>query len=426
MDLPFRGQDRWALVAGQEGRVRDPLHLGDERHRRVEAPVPQHGNAVLVAGEQVPELVADQPVLLAVQVEEGHDGVAVAGELRDARQVQLLHGCGHGGHSTAATVATPGAGAGLTRPYLQVRLVALPGRRRSDHARVPTLRLPMLRLPMLRLPMLRLPMLRLPMLRLPMLRLTAAMAAIALCASACSQSSGDSATGPSSASVDTAAPASDVTTVAPAPDSTPPTVAPTDTFGRTQAKVDGTAVGGNNGDEDVGVRYSEAIRNSDGSCRGWDDPDSPVRTAGLKNGAPVQILDDNDQVIGSGRIESSKWFDAADGLDNWTCVFSYTATIDGAVPDSFRIKVADLPPWGAAPDPANPGAFVSSVDSKASPDLISECTDHANFTQAPDPTSPRTAPPGRRTRRSGTPPARQRSSRSRSGSRWSGPTGPTP
>jgi hypothetical protein len=230
-----------------------------------------------------------------------------------------------------------------------------------------------------------------------MFRLTAAVAAIALCASACSQSSGDSAAGPSSASRDTSATDSSTTlevTTDPPPESTAITVAPTDTFGRTKAKVDGTAVGGNNGDEDRGIRYSEAIRNSDGSCKGWDDPDSPVRTAGLENGAPVQILDDNNQVIGSGRIESSKWFDAADGLDNWTCVFSYTATIDGAVPDSFRIKVADLPPWGAAPDPTNPGAFVSSVDSEASPDLISECTDLANFTQAPDPTSPQDSTAG--------------------------------
>ncbi len=259
MHVPFRGEDRRPLVAGQEHRVRDALHLGDERHRRVEAPVPQHGDAVLVASQQEPELVADQPVLLPVLVEEGHDGFAVTGEVGDGRQLQLLHGRGHGGHSTAAAGSAAGrrrgadtaVSAGQTGGSSWVKEVGTcsvsppPWRRsRSAHRPAPSPRAtpPPARHQRASTHRRRHPRQARHPRRRPHLR---------------SESTRHHRGAHGH----------------PRPDQ--------------RDRWTGPLSAGNNGDEDREIRYSETIRNSDGSCSGWDDQDSPVRTAGLENGAPV-------------------------------------------------------------------------------------------------------------------------------------------
>jgi hypothetical protein len=216
----------------------------------------------------------------------------------------------------------------------------------------------------------------------------AAVTSLVLCMAACG-SNGGSAT-PTASPVATGTESS-----APASSSGETTAASTETaetFGNVETDVRGTAVAGNNGGEDAQLRYSEANRYSDGSCRGWNDPNSLVRTEGLQNGAPVRILNDDGNVIGSGQIASSHWFDAADGGENWTCVFAFTAKVKGPVPDSFLVKVADLPPWRASSDPTDPGAFVASVDSDANPDSIPDCVEPPKLKQQTD-TTLTTEPP---------------------------------
>ena len=95
--VSFGGEDRRALVAAHEHRIGDVLELRDEPHGGVEPSLAQHGHTILVTGQHVAELAADQPVLGAVLLEEGEARAAVGGERGDRGQVELVHGGGHVG-----------------------------------------------------------------------------------------------------------------------------------------------------------------------------------------------------------------------------------------------------------------------------------------------------------------------------------------
>jgi hypothetical protein len=144
--------------------------------------------------------------------------------------------------------------------------------------------------------------------------------------------------------------------------------------------VEGTAASGNSGGvgRESTQTLSESIRNKDGSCSGWEGPgDAGLWTQGLEVGAPVQILDtDTGEHIGDGSITSSSWADVdPTDREQWNCTFVFKGTVSRAI-DSFKIKVADLQPWLARPDPTNPGQYVASVDTKIELSRISSCTNH--------------------------------------------------
>ena len=85
----LHGEDRGALAAAQELRVGHALELRDQARGGEEATVPQDADAVLVAGDHVAELVADEPRVRAVPVQEGQGLVAIGDRLGDGRQVEL-------------------------------------------------------------------------------------------------------------------------------------------------------------------------------------------------------------------------------------------------------------------------------------------------------------------------------------------------
>lgn len=155
--------------------------------------------------------------------------------------------------------------------------------------------------------------------------------------------------------------------------------APDETLPASTVTVVGAAVGGNSGGEGEGSTnsYSEVVREADGSCRGWAGPgDAGKWTTGLQEGAPVTFLArDTDDVLGTGTIGASRAI-AVDtgGVERWMCTFEFTAELTGD-PETFRIQVAELDPWVARPDASQPGAFVASVNTEASFELFSECTD---------------------------------------------------
>ena len=144
--------------------------------------------------------------------------------------------------------------------------------------------------------------------------------------------------------------------------------------------VTGTAVAGNSGGVGRGETQtlSESIRNDDGSCSGWEGPgDAGQWTQGLEVGAPVQILDfDTGEHIGDGTVTSSSWADV-DPTDQqqWNCTFVFEGTASRSA-DSYKVKVADLQPWVARPDPTHPGQYVASVDTRIELARVSSCTDH--------------------------------------------------
>jgi hypothetical protein len=165
---------------------------------------------------------------------------------------------------------------------------------------------------------------------------------------------------------------------------TPPdeTVTPTATDATlpiVEIEVLGTAVGGNSGGVGQGSTQtlSETVRNENGSCSGWTGPgDAGPWTQGLETGASVQILDrETGEHIGDGQITSSSWADVDPGDgEQWNCTFVFTGTVSRTV-DSFKIKVADLQPWLARPDPTSPGKYVVSVDTNIELSRVSSCTD---------------------------------------------------
>ena len=174
---------------------------------------------------------------------------------------------------------------------------------------------------------------------------------------------------------DTAADTTVGTTTVPATTTTaPPTTLPVVT-----STVTGTAVAGNSGGvgPDQTDSFSEAVRNEDGTCTGWEGPgDGETWTNGLAVGAPVRILDGTtNQEIGSGSVVSSSFTDVdPDDREQWICTFAFSATVTGT-PEVFQVAIANLEPWVARPDPTNPGQFVASVNTVADPAFFSQCTD---------------------------------------------------
>jgi len=118
--------------------------------------------------------------------------------------------------------------------------------------------------------------------------------------------------------------------------------------------------------------FAEAVRLADGTCVGWSGSRGGS-TAGLAVGAPVTLLDVEDNtVIGSGSITASRWEDMAGGAGQWNCSFDFAATLT-APHAEFRIKVGPLSPWLAGPDPGAPGTYTASVSTDASIGAIAEC-----------------------------------------------------
>lgn len=170
------------------------------------------------------------------------------------------------------------------------------------------------------------------------------------------------------------------TTLATTPATTlePATTAPPDTLPVVTSTINGTAVAGNSGGvgADQTDSFSEAVRNEDGTCSGWDGPGGDAWTAGLEVGAPVRILDGTtNQEIGTGSVVSSSFTDVDPGdREQWVCTFAFSATVTGA-PTVFQVGVANLAPWVARADPTRPGEFVASVNTVADPAFFTHCTD---------------------------------------------------
>jgi hypothetical protein len=175
-------------------------------------------------------------------------------------------------------------------------------------------------------------------------------------------------------------PSDPTTTGATTPPSTlpPTTTAPADTLPVVTSTINGTAVGGNSGGvgADQTDSFSEAVRNEDGTCTGWDGPGGEAWTSGLEVGAPVRILDGTtNQEIGTGSVVSSSFTDVdPSDREQWNCNFTFSATVTGT-PEVFQVAVAGLAPWVARPDPTKPGEFIASVNTVADPAFFTQCTD---------------------------------------------------
>lgn len=160
----------------------------------------------------------------------------------------------------------------------------------------------------------------------------------------------------------------------------PPQTDPSTTIPIVTSEVSGSASAGNSGGvgEENTDSYSEVIRNDDGTCRGWAGRDVPEPwTDGLISGAPFVILArDGDEILGEGTLGTSSFENVGVDRDQWVCDFPFSATIVGEL-DQFRIKVADLDPWLARRDPTRPGRFIASVNTVASIEFFSQCTDDA-------------------------------------------------
>jgi hypothetical protein len=207
----------------------------------------------------------------------------------------------------------------------------------------------------------------------------------ALCVTACTSSAGSSSGADSGAVQSTAAETSAADTTTPTgstsvvttqagADTTP---APATTFPVVRTRVVGSAVGGNSGGEGPGQTdsFSEAVRNADGTCSGWEGPGG-AWTQGLVSGAPVVFLDrETNAQIGTGQLGTSAWSDADPGDgEQWNCVFPFTGELDGN-PATFKIKVGDLAPWVVLADPTAPGQFVTSVNTVPDPKYFGSCTE---------------------------------------------------
>ena len=162
------------------------------------------------------------------------------------------------------------------------------------------------------------------------------------------------------------------------PETDPPETSPPETIPVVTSDIVGAASAGNSGGigEDNTDSYSEAIRNEDGTCSGWAGRDVPEPwTDGLVSGAPFVILArESDDVLGRGTLGTSSFVDVGGDQEQWVCFFPFSATVTGQ-PAEFRIKVADLDPWVVRSDPTQPGTYVASVNTVASADYFSECTD---------------------------------------------------
>ena len=145
------------------------------------------------------------------------------------------------------------------------------------------------------------------------------------------------------------------------------------------AELKGTAVAGSAGGVEASGPpfaqtdpFSEAVRLADGTCVGWPESRGGS-TAGLAAGAPVIVLDAvANQELGRGSITASRWVDMSAGGEQWNCLFDFTAAVSGAPPE-VRIKIANLEPWTARPDPTNPSSYVASVSTGADIARIASC-----------------------------------------------------
>jgi hypothetical protein len=196
---------------------------------------------------------------------------------------------------------------------------------------------------------------------------------------------------PGSATTSTVAPSTSVasdtsstTTVAGSTTTTTTTVlgastAPTTTAAPAPGTVRGTAVAGSAGAVEPGGPpyaqtdpFSEAVRLADGTCVGWAESRGGS-TAGLAVGSPVAVLDPTTSaLLGSGTITASRWVDVSNGGNQWTCFFDFSADVPGA-PAEVLIKVGELQPWTARPDPADPTVKVASVSTDAAIGQIASC-----------------------------------------------------
>ena len=162
------------------------------------------------------------------------------------------------------------------------------------------------------------------------------------------------------------------------PDTSPPDTSPPETIPVVTSDIVGAASAGNSGGVGEGSTdsFSEAIRNEDGTCSGWAGRDVPAPwTDGLVSGAPFVIFArESDDVLGRGNLGTSSFVNVGGDQEQWVCFFPFSATVTGQ-PAEFRIKVADLDPWVVRSDPTQPGKFVASVNTVASADYFSECTD---------------------------------------------------
>ena len=197
---------------------------------------------------------------------------------------------------------------------------------------------------------------------------------------------GDATTLPAADPTATAPVTGSVPTTGTAPPTVPPTVPPTApptevTFAPITTTVVGAAVGGSAGATGAESTdpFSEAVRNDDGTCSGWDGPGG-AWTQGLESGAPVVFLArDSDAQIGTGTLGASRWEDVGADREQWNCVFPFEGTVEGE-PEAFRVQVADLAPWLVRRDPTDPTRWIVSIDTVARFDVFDECT-------APDPTA---------------------------------------
>jgi len=118
--------------------------------------------------------------------------------------------------------------------------------------------------------------------------------------------------------------------------------------------------------------FAEAVRLADGTCVGWADSRGGS-TAGLAVGSPVAVLDPTTSaLLGSGSITASRWEDVSGGGNQWTCFFDFSADVSNA-PTEVLIKVGELQPWTARPDPADPSRKVASVSTNAAIGQIASC-----------------------------------------------------
>lgn len=214
----------------------------------------------------------------------------------------------------------------------------------------------------------------------------AVVALVGLLASGCGGDDEDADADADTATTDGDTATTDGGTTAPPPDDTDDTedtspsgdtgvtTAPVETFPTVMTTVVGAAVGGSAGS--VGPRdtdpFSEAVRNEDGTCSGWAGPGG-AWTQGLESGAPVVFLArDSDTQIGTGAIGTSRFEDVGSGREQWNCIFPFEGTIEGT-PESYRIKVADLPPWVVTPNAADPSQWIVSIDTSVQLDSFGEC-----------------------------------------------------
>ena len=77
-------------------------------------------------------------------------------------------------------------------------------------------------------------------------------------------------------------------------------------------------------------------------------------------------------LLGSGTITASRWEDLSGGGNQWTCFFDFSADVANA-PAEVLIKVGELQPWTARPDPADPTRKVASVSTDAAIGQIASC-----------------------------------------------------